>query len=67
MKKILVSLPEGVFELIRGLKGELGESNSEVIRNIVVAYLSEQGFFSKMSIRGIPSLDRRKTDEKKQE
>jgi len=67
MKKILVSLPEGVFELIRGLKGELGESNSEVIRNIVVAYLSEQGFFSKMSIRGIPSLNRGKTDEEKKE
>lgn len=60
MKTILVSLPEGIFELIRSLKGELGESNSEVVRNIVVAYLSEQGFFSKMSIRGTPSLNREK-------
>jgi len=53
MKKILVSLPEGVFGVIRDLRGELGESDSEVVRNIVIAYLSEQGFFSKISIRGI--------------
>ena len=66
MKRILVSLPEGVFEMIRGLKGELGESDSEVVRNILVAYLSEQGFFSKMSIRGIPSLDRKKAEEEKE-
>jgi len=61
MKKILVSLPRGIFELICDLKGELGESYSEVVRNIVVAYLSEQGYLSKMGpIRGIPSLRRRR-------
>lgn len=65
MKRILVSLPEGVFELIRGLKGELGESDSEVVRNIVISYLSEQGFFSKMSIRGTPSLERGTESRKK--
>jgi metal-responsive CopG/Arc/MetJ family transcriptional regulator len=57
MRKILVSFPEGVFNTIRELKGELGESDSEIVRNIVIAYLSEQGFFSKMSIRGIASKD----------
>jgi len=59
MKKILVSLPEGIFNLIRELKGEIGESDSEIIRNIVIAYLSEQGYFSKMGvIRGIPSSEK---------
>lgn len=66
MKKILVSVPEGIFEMIRGLKGELGESDSEVVRNIVIAYLSEQGFFSKMSVRGLASQNRGKTYEEKQ-
>ena len=66
MKKILVSLPEGVFDLVRGLKGELGESDSEVVRNIVIAYLSEQGFFNKMRIRGIASQNRGSKDEEKQ-
>jgi len=59
MKKVLVSLPKGVFDLVRDLKGEIGESYSEVIRNIVVAYLSEQGYFSKMGIiKGIPAQKR---------
>jgi metal-responsive CopG/Arc/MetJ family transcriptional regulator len=67
MKRILVSLPEGVFGMLRSLKGEMGESDSEVVRNIVVAYLSEQGFFSKMSIRGVASQNKGKTNEEKQE
>jgi len=46
MRKILVSLPEGIFNLIRELKGKIGESDSEVVRNIVVAYLSEQGYLA---------------------
>jgi metal-responsive CopG/Arc/MetJ family transcriptional regulator len=64
MKRILVSLPEGVFGVVRDLKGELGESDSEVVRNIVIAYLSEQGFFSKIAIRGITSSRGDKTNEK---
>jgi hypothetical protein len=68
MRKILVSLPEGVFNIVRDLKGELGESDSEVVRNIVVAYLSEQGYFSKISVRGIAAQNRENTNaEKKNE
>lgn len=60
MKKVLVSLPKGVFDIIRGLKGEMGESDSEVIRNIVISYLSEQGYFSRIGvIRGVPSSKKR--------
>lgn len=47
MKKVLVSLPEGIFKLVRELKGKMGESDSETIRNIVIAYLSEQGYLAK--------------------
>ena len=47
MKKILVSLPEGIFNLIKELKGKIGESDSEVARNIIIAYLSEQGYLAK--------------------
>lgn len=66
MKTILVSLPKGVYDMVLSLKGELGESNSEVVRNIVIAYLSEQGFFSRMSIRGIASQNRGSANEGKQ-
>lgn len=65
MKTILVSFPEGVFNIVRDLKGEMGESNSEVVRNIVISYLSEQGFFSQTSVRGIASRNRRKENEEK--
>ena len=59
MKKVLVSLPEGVYEIIRDLKGKLGESDSAIIRNIVIAYLSEQGYFSRFGvITGIPSSNK---------
>jgi len=47
MKKVLVSLPEGIYDIVKELKGKIGESDSEVIRTIVTSYLSEKGYFSK--------------------
>ena len=47
MRKVLVSLPEGVFNLVEELKGKFGESDSEVIRTIVISFLSEKGYLSK--------------------
>lgn len=45
MKRILVSLPEGLWNIIESdLKGKIGEKDSEIIRNIVVAYLSEKSY-----------------------
>jgi len=47
MKKVLVSLPEGIFNLVRELKGKLGESDSEVVRTMVISFLSEKGYLAK--------------------
>ncbi|MBU2589831.1 MAG: hypothetical protein KKB39_03645 [Nanoarchaeota archaeon] len=48
MKRILVSLPDGAWKIIEGeLKGKIGEKDSEIVRNIVVAYLSDQGYMKK--------------------
>lgn len=45
MKRLLVSIPEGSWKIIeKRLKGRLGDKDSEVIRNIVLAYLSEKGY-----------------------
>lgn len=45
MKRILVSIPDGTWKIIeRKLKGKIGEKDSELIRNIVLAYLSEKGY-----------------------
>ncbi|MGQ9718567.1 MAG: CopG family transcriptional regulator [Nitrososphaerales archaeon] len=48
MKRVLVNLPERIMGIIqKELKGKMGDNNSEVIRSIVVAYLSEKGYMSK--------------------
>lgn len=45
MKRILVSIPDGTWKIIeKELIGRIGEKESEVIRNIVLAYLSEKGY-----------------------
>lgn len=50
MKKVLVSLPEGILDIINNsLKGKIGNKDSEIIRAIVIAYLSEKGFLNKGS------------------
>jgi metal-responsive CopG/Arc/MetJ family transcriptional regulator len=47
MKKVMVSLPAGIFQLVHGLKGKLGESDSEVIRTMVISFLGEKGYLLK--------------------
>jgi metal-responsive CopG/Arc/MetJ family transcriptional regulator len=48
MKRVLVSLPSGVWKILNGqLKGTVGESDSEIVRNVVIAYLSEKGYLNK--------------------
>ena len=47
MKKVLVSLPDGIYETVHNLKGKLGESDSEVVRTMVISFLSEKGYLAK--------------------
>jgi hypothetical protein len=47
MKKVLVSLPDGIYDTVHGLKGKLGESDSEVVRTMVISFLSEKGYLAK--------------------
>jgi metal-responsive CopG/Arc/MetJ family transcriptional regulator len=47
MKQVLVSLSEGIFNQIHNLKCTLGESDSEVIRTMVISFLSEKGYLAK--------------------
>lgn len=62
MRRALVSLPAGVWKLIDGeLKGNLGDGDSEVIRNIVIAHLTEKGYL--LPTKEESSLRVRMTDE----
>jgi metal-responsive CopG/Arc/MetJ family transcriptional regulator len=45
MKRALVSLPDELFDIMKTkLKGKFGQNDSEIIRGIVIAYLSEHGY-----------------------
>lgn len=47
MKRILLSLPDETKKIIDNLKGVFGESDSEVVRTIVIAFLCEKGYLTK--------------------
>lgn len=47
MRRALVTLPDGVWKVVDSLKGTLGDGDSEVIRNIVIAHLTEKGYLLK--------------------
>jgi hypothetical protein len=48
MKKILVSLPDGVVEILdKELVGKLGEGHSDTLRQIIMNWLSEKGYLTK--------------------
>jgi len=48
MKKILVSLPDGVVNTIdKELIGKVGQTRSDTLRTIIMTWLSEQGYLAK--------------------
>jgi len=48
MKKILVSLPDGVVKTLdTELIGKVGQTRSDTLRTIIMNWLSEQGYLVK--------------------
>jgi len=45
-KKIQVILTKEQYEIIKKLRGEMGNSDSEIIRNIVVNWLLQNSFIT---------------------
>ena len=45
-KKIQVSFSDRQIDLIEKFKGELGESDAEIVRGIVISWLAEKSFIS---------------------
>lgn len=53
VRRALVTLPDGVWSVIdKELIGKLGDGYSEVIRNLVIAYLTEKGYLLSMKAKG---------------
>ena len=46
IKRIQVSFTEKQYEMLKNFKGEFGDSDAEVIRNIIMAWLAEKSFIS---------------------
>ena len=48
MKKILVSLPDGVVAILdKEVIGKIGEGYSDTLRTIIMNWLCEQGYLAK--------------------
>jgi metal-responsive CopG/Arc/MetJ family transcriptional regulator len=48
MKKILVSLPDGIVETLDSeLIGKIGQTRSDTLRTIILNWMSEQGYLAK--------------------
>lgn len=45
-KRVQVSFTEKQWELLEKFKGELGESDADIVRSIVISWLSEKSFIS---------------------
>jgi len=45
-KRVMVTFTEKQWALIEKLRGEFGDGNADIIRNVVLAWLSEKSFIS---------------------
>lgn len=45
-KRVQVTFTQSQWNLIEKLRGELGDKDADIIRNIVLAWLSEKSFIS---------------------
>ena len=53
-KKVQVSFSDSQMAILEYLKGEFGDSDAEVVRNIVLAWLSEKSFITTITKQKIP-------------
>ena len=45
-KRVQVSFSEEQMEIIKEMSGEMGNTNSEIVRSIVISWLAEKSFIS---------------------
>ena len=43
-KKVQVTFSDGLWKVVEKLRGTMGDSDSEIVRNIVISYLSEKSY-----------------------
>jgi len=45
-KRVQVTFTEKQWKLIKKLKGEMGDGDADIIRNVILAWLAEKSFIS---------------------
>jgi hypothetical protein len=64
MRRALVPIPDGVWNIIdTDLKGQIGNGDSEVIRNLVISYLTEKGYLLKGKVNSEQQQQTDKTEQ----
>lgn len=60
-KKVQVSFSDSQMAILEYLKGEFGETDAEVVRNIVLAWLSEKNFITMITKQKIANTHQEST------
>lgn len=63
-KKVQVSFSDSQMAVLEYLKGEFGETDAEVVRNIVLAWLSEKSFITTIAKQKLSTQVQEKQNEK---
>jgi len=50
-RKVQVTFSNGQWKLVEKLRGTIGDTDSEVVRNIVVSYLSEKSYIKEEALK----------------
>lgn len=50
VKRVMVTLDDEQYKILQGIKG-MGTKDAEIVRNIVVAYLSEKSYIKTASTK----------------
>jgi len=58
-KRVQVMFTNKQWELISALRGEMGDSDSDIIRNIVISWLSEKSIITSNLKNKMNSLNRK--------
>ena len=52
MRKALVALPDEIWDIIdRDMQGKVGNGYSDIVRTIVLSWMSEKGYLDKGGIK----------------
>jgi hypothetical protein len=50
-KKVQVTFSNGLWKLINKLRGTIGDNDAEIIKNIVISYLSEKSYIKEETFK----------------